>query len=91
MQKLIKSYQIQKNFGRQERHRQVVESAGIVYYVLPTTNQNAFIRAHLHEETIIIAAARNIGERPTLLIDAASLLILPAKAVVVDLSTGEGG
>jgi NAD/NADP transhydrogenase alpha subunit len=67
------------------------QAAGIVYHVLPVTDQNAFIRTHLNSETIIIAAVRNIGETTPLLIDAASLAVLPEKAVIIDLCTGEGG
>lgn len=78
-------------FGRHERHRQAVEREEITYYVLPVTEQRTFIRAHLSNETIIITAARNVGEKSPLLIDAASFEVLPDKAVIIDLSTGEGG
>ena len=59
--------------------------------MLPSTHTSTFIREHLHHETIIITAARSIGERSPLLIDATHLATLPEKAVIVDLSTGEGG
>jgi len=78
-------------FGRKEHYRKTIWAAGIVYYVLPVTNQRAFIREHLSDQTIIIAAARSLGEKAPLLIDAASLAVLPEKAVIIDLSTGEGG
>ena len=77
--------------GRQERHRSALEAAGIIYYVLPVTDQIAFIRTHLSHETIVITAARNIGKNAPLLIDATSLAALPKNAVIVDLSAGEGG
>jgi H+-translocating NAD(P) transhydrogenase subunit alpha len=80
-----------KLFGRHEHHRQTIEANGIAYYVLPETDQSAFIRKHLSNETIIITAARSVGKRSPLLIDAAGLAALPERAVVVDLSTGEGG
>lgn len=78
-------------FGRQEHYRQIVEAVDIVYHLLPSTDKKEFIRKHLSNETIIIAAARNIGEKSPLLIDEASLAVLPEKAVIVDLGTGEGG
>lgn len=78
-------------FGRQERYRQLIEAAGIIYYVLPEAEQTDFIRAHLTNQTIIITAARTIGQKAPLLIDTTSLTILPDNAVLVDLSTGEGG
>lgn len=78
-------------FGRQERYRQAIETAGIVYYVLPEIDQDAFIRTHLRNETIIITAARSMGEKAPLLIDEASLAVLPENSVIVDLSAGEGG
>lgn len=78
-------------FGRQEHHRHVVEAAGITYCVLPTSEQNTFLRAHLSNQTIIITAARQVGKKSPLLIDATSLEILPDNAVVIDLSAGEGG
>lgn len=78
-------------FGRHERYRQKIEEAGIVYYVLPANDQSAFIRAHLSNQTIIITAARSVGEKAPLLIDAAGLAVLPEKTVIVDLSAGEGG
>ena len=40
---------------------------------------------------IIITAARVIGEKSPLLIDAKSLAFLPDNTVIVDLSAGEGG
>lgn len=78
-------------FGRQERYRQKAEAAGIVYHVLPEVDQGVFIRARLGNETIIITAARTIGKKAPLLIDAVGLEVLPEKAVIVDLSAGEGG
>lgn len=78
-------------FGRQERHRKDVEAHGIIYYILPTTDQPAFIARHLSKETIIVAAVRNIGEKTPLLINEASLATIPEKAVIIDLCTGEGG
>ena len=78
-------------FGRQERHRQSVEAAGIVYRILPATGKIEFIRKYLNDQTIVIAAARNVGERSPLLIDAASLAVLSEGSIVVDLSAGEGG
>ena len=78
-------------FGRKERYREAVEAAGITYHVLPLTDQAAFIRAHLSQETIIITAAGSTGERAPLLIDTASLAILSPNAVIVDLSNGQGG
>jgi len=78
-------------FGRQERHRQSVEAAGIVYRILPATRKIEFIRKYLNDQTIVIAAARNVGERSPLLIDAASLAVLSEGSIVVDLSAGEGG
>jgi len=78
-------------FGRQERYRPEIEAAGIVYYVLPATDHSAFIRNYLCDETIIITAARSVGEKAPLLIDNASLAALPEKAVIIDLSAGEGG
>lgn len=78
-------------FGRQERYRKMVENAGIIYYVLPKGNPNTFIHAHLAEQTIVIAAARSIGQKSPLLIDDEALLTLPENAIVVDLSAGEGG
>jgi NAD(P) transhydrogenase subunit alpha len=78
-------------FGRQERHRQAVESAGIIYHILPSTEQSSFIRQYLSHETIVIGAARAIGKKTPILIDEASLSTLPESAVLIDLSTGEGG
>ena len=78
-------------FGRREAYRQKVEALGIRYQLLPSEFTLDFVRAHLREETIIIAAARSIGKRTSILIDEATLEILPEKAIVVDLCTGEGG
>ena len=78
-------------FGQQERHRKDVESKGVIYFVLPEQEQPAFIAKHLSHETIVIAAVRNIGEKPPILINEASLEALPEKAVLIDLCTGEGG
>lgn len=55
-------------FGRQERYSKEADEAGIMYHVLPETDQ-----------TIIIAAARAIGKRRPLLINEASLTVLPEK------------
>lgn len=78
-------------FGRQERFRQKAEETGITYYVLPESNSLDFIREHLHDQTIIVTAARNIGKKSPLLIDDRVLAVLPADSVLIDLSTGEGG
>lgn len=78
-------------FGRQEQYREKVEAAGITYYVLSHTNSLEFIRGHLHDQTIIVTAARNIGKRSPLLIDKETLAVLPPHSIIIDLSTGEGG
>lgn len=78
-------------FGRKEHYRKQVENAGIVYHVLPTENQRDFIRSYLADQTIVITAARNIGEKSPILIDEKSFAILPPESVIVDLSAGEGG
>jgi len=78
-------------FGRQEQYRLKSEAAGIRYYIAPQTNPLEFIREHLHDQTIIITAARNIGKNAPLLIDEKALVTLPDHSVIIDLSTGEGG
>lgn len=78
-------------FGRKEHYRKQVENAGIIYHVLPTENQRDFIRSYLADQTIIITAARNVGEKSPVLIDEKSFAALPTKSVIVDLSAGEGG
>ncbi|MBA2649282.1 MAG: hypothetical protein H0U75_06725 [Legionella sp.] len=78
-------------FGRKEHYRKKVENTGINYYVLPMENQRDFIRSHLSDQTIVITAARNIGEKSPILIDEKSFTILPKNSVIVDLSAGEGG
>lgn len=78
-------------FGRKEHYRKAVENTGIAYHVLPMENQRDFIRSHLADQTIIITAARNIGEKSPILIDEKSFAILPSDSVIVDLSAGEGG
>ncbi len=78
-------------FGRQERYRNEIEKQGIHYIVLPEKEQPAFIAQRLSHETLIIAAVRNIGEKPPILINEESLLAIPDKAVIIDLCTGEGG
>lgn len=78
-------------FGRQERHRQAVEAAGIIYQVLPINPSSEFYQSDLKDVTIIITAARSVGEKSPLLIDSSSLAILPDNVVLVDLSSGEGG
>lgn len=77
--------------GRKEHYRKKVENTGIVYHVLPKENQQDFIRSYLADQTIIITAARNIGEKSPILIDEKSFAILPPDSVIVDLSAGEGG
>lgn len=78
-------------FGRREHYRKKIEDEGIIYHVLPMENQPDFIRAYLSDQTIVITAARNIGEKSPILIDEKSFAILPPKSVIVDLSAGEGG
>lgn len=79
-------------FGRKAHHRATLEAAGIIYHVIPNTEQQTnFIRPYLTEETIIITAARTEGEKAPLLIDEESLCALPCNAVVVDLAVNEGG
>lgn len=78
-------------FGRQEQYRQQAEAAGMTYFVLPNINPLELIRAHLHDQTIMVTAARNIGHKSPLLIDDKALAALPDQAVIIDLSTGEGG
>lgn len=78
-------------FGRQERFRQKMEELGMTYYVIPETHSQDFIRQHLADQTIIITAARNVGEKAPLLIDEKELSLLPSHSVIIDLATGEGG
>jgi NAD/NADP transhydrogenase alpha subunit len=79
-------------FGRQEHYRTEFESYGVVYYVLPNSqNQARFIQPYLNEQTIVIAAARKIGEKATILMDEVNLDILPKGSVVVDLALSDGG
>ncbi|OJW47795.1 MAG: hypothetical protein BGO67_09110 [Alphaproteobacteria bacterium 41-28] len=79
-------------FGRQERYRADLESAGIIYYILPASqNQAGFIRSYLGEQTIVIAAARTPQKKAPLLINEDSLTILPKGSVVVDLAISQGG
>lgn len=79
-------------FGRQERYRSELESAGITYYVLPTSqNQARFIQPYLNEQTIVITAARKVGEKAPILIDEVNLGILPKGSIVVDLAVSDGG
>ncbi len=79
-------------FGRQERYRAECDAKGIVYHVSPAfQNQARFIQPYLKEQTIVIAAARKVGEKATILIDEVNLSILPKKSVVVDLAISEGG
>ncbi|HVE45049.1 MAG TPA: hypothetical protein VNC84_07990 [Gammaproteobacteria bacterium] len=78
-------------FGRKEHYRNQADNAGIIYHVLPTENQQDFIRSRLADQTIIITAARNVGEKSPMLIDEKSFAVLPAASVIVDLSAGEGG
>ena len=78
-------------FGRQERFRQKMEELGIIYYTLPETNARDFICQHLNDQTIIITAARNVGENSPILIDDKELSLLPSHSVIIDLATGEGG
>lgn len=55
-------------FGRQERYRAELETAEILYRILPEpSSQIKFIRNYLREETIVIAAARTPGARTPLL------------------------
>jgi NAD(P) transhydrogenase subunit alpha len=77
--------------GRNEKYRKKIEDENIVYHVLPEQNQQDFIRSHLADKTIVITAARNVGEKSPILIDEKSFQTLPEKSVIVDLSAGEGG
>ena len=78
-------------FGRQEGYRAELESAGIIYYVLPAYDQAKFIRSYLSEEAIVITAARTPGQKAPVLIDEDTLRLLPKGAVVVDLVVSQGG
>lgn len=79
-------------FGRKEHYRAELETAGILYHVLPEPpHQVKFIRQYLKKETIVITAARTPGERAPLLIDEESLTVLPKGAVIIDLTVNEGG
>lgn len=78
-------------FGRKEQYRNKIESSGIEYHVLPIEKQCTFIHKYLTNQTIIITAARVIGEKSPILIDEESFALLPADSVIVDLSAGEGG
>jgi len=78
-------------FGKQERYRVDLESAGITYFILPAQDQVKFIRSYLREETIVITAARTPRVKAPLLIDEESLRVLPKGAVIIDLTVNEGG
>ncbi len=79
-------------FGRKEQYREMFESSGVVYRLIPKdVHQVEFIRQYLQEETIIIAAARTPGIRSSMLIDEKSLCVLPNGAVIIDLTVNEGG
>lgn len=78
-------------FGRQEKYRHIFETTGAKYFTLPPVEQDSFIRKHLANETIIITAARRVGKKAPILIDLATLAMLPEKTVIIDLSAGEGG
>jgi NAD(P) transhydrogenase subunit alpha len=79
-------------FGKQERYRAELETAGIFYYTLPEPAKHIeFIRQYLKEETIVITAARTPRVKAPLLIDEESLHVLPKGAVIIDLAVNEGG
>jgi NAD(P) transhydrogenase subunit alpha len=78
-------------FGRKEKYRQQIESMGILYDVLPTISTQNFLKQHLRDTTLIVAAARVVGERTSVIIDADILSHLPDNTVLIDLSAGEGG
>lgn len=78
-------------FGRKELYRQAVESLGAHYNLLPNNNeaQIKWIRPYLRHPSIVIAAARRIGERCPILIDSESLTEAFPGSVYVDLC-GQG-
>ena len=80
-------------FGRKESQRADLEATGITYHVLPTAEEQQvdFIKPHLTEATMVIAAARTPGKKAPLLLDKDSLSLLPPNAVVVDLAISNGG
>lgn len=79
-------------FGRQEQYRAELESASITYYVFPSSqNQARFIQPYLSEQTVVIAAARKVGEKAPILIDEVNLSTLPKGSIVVDLAVSDGG
>ncbi len=78
-------------FGRKEQYRQLVEVAGIKYFVLPEHEPREFLRKYLSDQTILITAARAIGKKAPLLISETEFKLLADYSVIIDLSTGEGG
>ncbi len=78
-------------FGRNERYRVEIESAGIIYHCLPTSSQAQYLQSFLKDQPIVIAAARVPKEKAPILIDDKNLAILPQGAIVVDLAVSEGG
>lgn len=79
-------------FGKQEKYRSSFEALGALYILIPeNADQAEFIRQHLSDQTMVISAVRVAGVRPPLLIDEASLQILPKGAALVDLTVNEGG
>jgi len=78
-------------FGRTDRYRVEIESAGIIYHYFPTSNQAQYLQPFLKDQSIVIAAARVPKEKAPILIDDKNLAILPQGAIVVDLAVSEGG
>ncbi len=79
-------------FGLQEKYRNRFESLGALYRLIPEhADQTEFIRQYLSDQTMVVSAVRVAGVKPPLLIDEASLQLLPKGAALVDLTVNEGG
>lgn len=79
-------------FGRQAHYRFNCESQGIIYHLLSASQNPArAIQPFLSEQNIVIAAARTIGEKAPVFIDAMNLSLLPKDSIVVDLAMSDGG
>lgn len=79
-------------FARREHYRDECESLGISYYVVPSyENPARFIKDYLYDQTIVITAARTVGEKAPIYIDECNLSILPKNTIIIDLAIGDGG